>query len=302
MPSKRDDEARLIPFLLGSLPEEEQVQVEDRAFADPEYMTAVEAAEADLIDAFVRGDLSPSDRRAFESRFLTSPGRLRKLEFARALARVTAESRSVSSVPAAGRSTRHSLFDLMRGWSPTFQFAAGAAALVVLVGVLWVSRQNAALRSRMTALEAQSRESAMREQALRRELSAQPQRPPENVPAAIPAPTIASLVLMPGLTRAETAREQLLLNSAAQIARIEIQLEPRDDFPRFRAELRTRAGEEILTRANLRRQQAGGAYIVSLDVPSSALAAGEYELALKGLSPNRSETEIGYYYFGVSRR
>jgi hypothetical protein len=107
---------------------------------------------------------------------------------------------------------------------------------------------------------------------------------------------------MPGLTRAETAREQLVLSLAAQIARIEIQLEPRDDYSRFRAELRTRAGEEILTRTNLRRRQAGGAYIVSVDVPSSALAAGEYELALKGLTPNQPESDIGYYYFGVRKQ
>ena len=76
----------------GSLTEEEQVRVEDRAFADREYMSAIDAAEADLIDAYVSGDLPQADRRAFESRFLTSPQRRSKVEFAQALARVTCGS------------------------------------------------------------------------------------------------------------------------------------------------------------------------------------------------------------------
>jgi hypothetical protein len=302
MRSKRDDDALLIPFLLGSLSEEVQIQVEDNAFADPEYMNAMEAAEADLIDAFVRGELSPTDLRAFESRFMTSPGRLRKIEFARALARVTTELRRADALPAARRSRWNSLLVLMSGWSPAFQFALGAATLVLLAGASWLLVQNAAMRSRLAVLEAQSRDSAIREQGPRRELATQSQRPLANQPAPASVPAIASLVLIPGLTRAETAREQLILSPAAQIARIEIQLEPRDDFSWFRVELRTRAGEEILTRANLRRRQTGGAYIISVDVPSSALAAGDYELALKGLTPNQPDSDIGYYYFSVHKQ
>lgn len=297
MPSRRDDEALLIPFLLGILPEEEQIQVEDRAFADPEYRNAVDAAEADLIDAFVRGELSPADRRAFEGRFLNSPIRVRKIEFARALARVTTELGSGPAV--ARRSGWKSFLGLIGGSSPVFRFAFTAAVLVLLAGASWLLVQNAAMRSRLAELEAQGRDSAIREQALRHELATQSAKPPANAPAPASTPAIASLILMPGLTRAQSAREQLVLSSAAQIVRIEIQLEPRDDFPRFRAELRTRAGEEVLTRANLRRRQSGGAYIVSIDVPSSALSAGEYELALKGVTPNQSDADIGYYYFGA---
>ena len=93
MRSERADEKLLVKYLLGNLSEEEQVQVEDRAFADADYLGALEAAEADLIDAYVRGELSQSDRRGFERRFLTSPQRRSKVEFARALATIAAESK-----------------------------------------------------------------------------------------------------------------------------------------------------------------------------------------------------------------
>ena len=97
MRSERVDETLLVRYLLGNLTEEEQVQVEDRAFSDPEYLGALEGAEADLIDTYVRGELGQQDRRAFELRFLLSPNRRRKVEFAKAFAAVTAETASLAS-------------------------------------------------------------------------------------------------------------------------------------------------------------------------------------------------------------
>src|SRR5215467_4507664 len=91
MRTERADEVLLQNYLLGNLSEEAQVQVEDRAFADPDYLAAVEAAEADLIDAYVRGELSEPDRRQFERLFLLSSERRKKVEFAKALAQVAAE-------------------------------------------------------------------------------------------------------------------------------------------------------------------------------------------------------------------
>src|SRR5690348_8466855 len=92
MPSERVDEGLLIRYLLGNLNEKEEEQVEDRAFGDPDYRKTLEAVETDLIDTYVRGGLSPAERRAFEHRFLTSPTRWTKVEFARALARVADET------------------------------------------------------------------------------------------------------------------------------------------------------------------------------------------------------------------
>lgn len=301
MRSERVDEVLLVQYLLGNLSETEQVQVEDRAFSDADYLGALEAAEADLIDAYVCGGLSQTERRAFERQFLTSPSRRSKVEFARALARVAAESREPERP-----SPRQTLISLIRGWRPALRFAAGLAALICIAGPSWLLYQNAAMRSHMAVLESQRRELETREQGLRRQLGeeesrtailvAQRQQQQSSV-----APVVASLVLLPGLSRAETRIEQLVLTPSAQIAHIEIQLEARDDYPRFRAELRTRRGEDVLTRGNLPRRRTSTGYAVSFDVPASALAAGEYELSLNGLA-GRQAVDIGYYYFGVRKR
>ena len=168
--------------------------------------------------------------------------------------------------------------------------------------------ENAAIRARVAALEAERRELELREQNLRQQLSeeqsraaavsAQNQRPSDAAPASL----VASLVLVPGLSRAQTRVEQLVLSPSVQIARIEIELEPRDDYPRFRAELRTRRGEEVLSRSNLVRRKSGPGFAVSVDLPASALAAGDYELALQGITADHTSQDVGYYYFAVQRR
>ena len=89
-----EKEKLLVGFLLGDLSAKEQVRIEDRALTDPTYLAEIEAAEADLIDAYVRGELPPDWLPGFERRFLRSPSRRSKVEFAKALARIVMESKS----------------------------------------------------------------------------------------------------------------------------------------------------------------------------------------------------------------
>ena len=303
MRSDRVDEIVLVRYLLAGLTEEEQVQVEDRAFADSEYLCALESVEADLIDAYVRGELSEADRRGFERRFLTSPARRSKVEFARALAKAAAESKAAEFAVPRARSAWGGLVTVFRGWNPVLQFAAGFAMLICVAGASWLMVQNTVMRSRVAALEAQRRDVEIREQGLRRQLSeqqraAQLQRPPE----ATRMPVIASLVLLPGLSRAESRVTQLVLDPSAQLAHIEIQLEARDDDPRFRAELRGGNDVELLVQSNLLRHRTAGGYQVAFDVPASVLAPGNYELALKAIPKDQSVRDVGYYYFTVRRQ
>src|SRR5262245_55400900 len=153
MRTERSEEAQQVKYLLGHLTEEEQGQVEDRAFGDKDYLSALEATEADLIDAYVRGELSQADRRSFELRFLGVPERRRKVEFARAFATVAAESETQQSPS----SSWQSFLSAFRGWNPALQFAAGMAVVICIAGGAWLVSQNAAMRSRVATLEAERR-------------------------------------------------------------------------------------------------------------------------------------------------
>ena len=297
MRSESIDEAVLVKYLLGNLSESDQAKVEDRVFADADYLAALEASEADLIDTYVRGGLSQPDRRAFEQRFLTSPNRRSRVEFARALARVAAES--TEHQPQAAQRTFSSL---IHGWSPALRFASAFAAVICIAGASWLIFQNAAMRSRMGIFESQRRDLETREQELRRQLAEEQSRVQRQQPSANRVPAVVALMLVPGISRSETRVEQLVLPPSAQIAQIAIQLEARDYYPRYRAELRTRRGEDVLTQGNLPRRRTGTRYAVAFDVPTSALASGEYELSLKGIAGDGAAVDIGYYYFSVRKQ
>jgi hypothetical protein len=88
MAADLNNERLIARYLLGDLPEEQQVAIEDRAFADKDYLALVTAVENDLIDDYVNRDLSATERRQFETRFLASSERRKRVEFAKALARV----------------------------------------------------------------------------------------------------------------------------------------------------------------------------------------------------------------------
>jgi hypothetical protein len=307
MRSERDDEKLMVQYLLGNLSEEEQVRIEDRAFADAEYLGALEAAEADLIDAYVRGELSPSERLEFERRFLTSSHRRSKVEFARDLVRVTNESKTAQNALLERRPAAWlSLSNLFRGWNPALQFAGVLAVLISVAGASWLLVENRAIRSRVAALETERRNLETRQEQLRRQLTEEQDRTGKlaadlQKPPSVSAPLVASLVLLPGLSRAETGLAQLALNPSAQLAHIEIVLEPRDDYPRYSSEIRTRSGEEVLIRGNLRRRRSAAGDVVSFDVPTNALDAGEYELTLKGVAGDGRAQDLGYYYFRVQK-
>jgi hypothetical protein len=86
------NEELIVRYLLGELPEAQQVAIEDSAFQNQQYLQDILAVESDLIDEYVRSEIPLRDREQFERHFLLSPERRRKVEFARALATVISES------------------------------------------------------------------------------------------------------------------------------------------------------------------------------------------------------------------
>ena len=60
--SKAPDDERLAGYLLGRLTEEEQESVEQFYFGGEENLDLLAAAEDDLIDSYVRGELDARER------------------------------------------------------------------------------------------------------------------------------------------------------------------------------------------------------------------------------------------------
>ena len=130
-------ETLIARYLLGELPEEQQIEIEDRAFSDREFLASVTAVENDLIDEYVRGEMSETDRRRFESRFLVSESRRKRVEFARTLVHLLPEmrvtERETRKVSATRSSWRDALAALIQGLNPAGRIALATATLLVLL-------------------------------------------------------------------------------------------------------------------------------------------------------------------------
>ena len=76
MMSKRTyNDQTINEYLLGSLPEAESERLDELSFTDDEFAEALRAAEKDLVDAYVQGELSGAALERFKSHYLSTPRR-----------------------------------------------------------------------------------------------------------------------------------------------------------------------------------------------------------------------------------
>ena len=326
MAADLNNETLIARYLLGDLPEEQQVEIEDRAFADKEYLALVSAVENDLIDEYVRRELSETERRKFESRFLASAERRKRVEFAKALARVPVAAavpeRVVISQPAKW-TWRDSLYAFLIGLNPAAKIATVAVMLFLTFGGVWLFAETMRLRNQLTQLQAQnqSRQNELQQQVeaerrrneelnarltqeqQQREQSDESLRQLSETGSETPArPVIASLALLPGLSRGGGEKASLILAADARLVRLQVGIDPNEPYKTFAVELRTAAGRQVWTKENLTARTRGKARAVSLTLPASVLKSGDYELRLSGRQEGGESEDVGFYYFDVKKR
>ena len=79
------DDERLMHYLVGSLDDGETERFDELSIADESFATRLRAVEDDLVDAYVKGELSADVRDRFESRYLSTQVGRDKIRFAQAL-------------------------------------------------------------------------------------------------------------------------------------------------------------------------------------------------------------------------
>ncbi len=121
-------------FLLGDLPLAEQEDIEIRLLADAELQTAVEVAEFDLIDDYVRGDLPAKELADFVGQFLITGDRRVKVKTARALlhSQAMAETGARIESPENAVSVKDRKRKILFDWR---WVAAPAMAVVLILGI-----------------------------------------------------------------------------------------------------------------------------------------------------------------------
>ena len=321
-------EKLIAQYLLGELPEEQQVEIEDRAFSDKDYLARITAVENDLIDEYVRGELSTADRQRFETRFLASAERRKRVEFAKALRTVVSESTAQEKnvVHDVRRwSWRDSLYAFLSGLNPAARPAFAAAAVLLILGAAWLLARTWRLQREVNQLQAEKKSG---QQGLQQALDAERKRSEElnarlnqekqqreqtdeslrqltETPEATkpaPPPVLASLTLLPGLSRGGGQKPNLDLSNDVHLVRLQIGIDPEEQYKSFAVELRTVAGRQVWNRENLVARSRRGTRAVGLTLPATVLKSGEYELRLRGLTEGGASEDVGFYYFNVRKK
>ena len=145
MEASPTDHERIKDYLLGRIPEEEDAEVGARLLTDHQFYEELSIVEDELIDRYLGGTLSDSDRESFESHFVSSYERQQKVRFARALRKkisVTETTRLVSS-------PRSSFFPFR------ISYAVAAATVLIIVGgsLLLLYRRSLSPSGRVLAIE-----------------------------------------------------------------------------------------------------------------------------------------------------
>ena len=291
-------------YLLGDLPETEQIAVEQEYFADPEKFEEVWAAENALVDRYVRGRLPRGQRELFERNYLQSPKHRERVALARKLLEA-ADRQAVQSGPAPNRFIE-TLSALL-----TPRFLAPAAAFLLLSSILsWLLVERSRLNSEIIKVQSQLSDQQRREREISGQLEAEREqsrnlkseldRLRESISQRLPLkpPSILSFLLSEGGTRVEGSDlRQITIQPGTDLIRLRMKLD-KDYSSRFQATIRAVGGPQVWSRRSLKPRSR----IVYVDVPAGKLPVDDYILTLSAMNPNGETEDIKSYSFRVIRK
>lgn len=307
------DDVAARKFLLGELTPEEQGEVEEQGFLDCDTFAQIQAAEDDLIDEFLSGDLSPDAKERFEKHFLSRPGRFGDVKVAQALRKYISQNAAPSPIPAkvVSEAARNSfVVSWLKNRSSTARlFLVGAVLLISVAGILLVARM---LRQQRRATPIQAHQENVRSPA---ELGNKPSQSSVEsansqgknsnqtkraLPPKQPTVLASSFLLIPGgPVRGEGKATNVKL-SANGIARFELPLIEESSYRSYQATLQHDDGRVIRAWTNLRPRILESGRAIQISVAATLLERGEkYRVLLRGVSTGGKLTEINSYYFQV---
>jgi hypothetical protein len=290
------DDQVLRAFLFGELAADEVEQLDELTMVDDEVAARLHKVEADLMDGYVRGELSEATREKFETIYLSTPERRSRVAFAEELMRRLSPARPpvVDAKP-----KRSSWLDMFR--MPQLAFAGGLAMLAVFGVLLFHS-----LRSRPN--DAPTPSVAKVEPPAAAPTPTAPPPTPSTTLSTAPAETqeapslplsVFAFTLAPQL-RGGAALPELELPQATTRVDFRLELET-NDFPRYRVALKSLKSEKPLWQSSALSpvtKGANGALLVK--VPAQLLSPGRYQLEVMGAQQNAASEFAGSYAFQVA--
>ena len=277
METKATQQQTIREYLLGDLAGAQQAQFEERLLTSDAVYDELVIIEDELIDDYLREELSASERESFESHFLAAPEHQEKLRFARTFTKYVAAENAVrppegAAIPLSERETvefpkpttsrpSSRWFGFLPIRNPIYGFALTAALVLVVVGVIWLGWRtlNPGPRDPGRVLSVALTSGLSRDAG------------DGNKPVNVPADT-------------DTLRLSLLLAESRHNS--------------YEATLDAEGGT-LISKSNLPKEVVNGQPAVVLDVPANLVTAGDYRVKLSGVNPDGNSESVASYSFRI---
>lgn len=318
-------EQKLRRYLLGELPLEEQVLVEQRLFLDSEYAELQQAVKDDLIDEYLVDELRGSEREKFVNHFLLLPEHGADLRIADALKKYL----TTENTPSTETGTNNTHKDEPPGFFP-FSFlnkplvglSLTVAALIILSVIAWIAiraMRGPAADGPQQARDPQPTQShpdnrqqpapvphndnrvETAEKGNTNGSSENSGKPPERRSA--PAHTVVSATIYAGSpTRGGGSKSKVTIYDDTEKVRLRLPLEFSESYDKYRAELLS--GErKIEEQSDLKPQpdEKDGSVVVILS--ANILREQNYRIKLYGVPTDQQSAEPPITYpFNIERK
>jgi hypothetical protein len=302
------DDELLRKYLLGVLPEAERERLHELSVTDDELSGRLDAVENDLVDGYVRGELSQEDREQFKGFYLSSPKRREKVRLAEGfLALEGRTARAADKKAAAQRALTGGSTRQMPG-GPRFrlQWGLAAASLALLVMGGYLLFQNLQLRKLLNESRPQPAADpaiARLEQQLAQERSAKDQALKELEQARDSQVKLDRLktvsVLLPPPLRSGGPAPTVSVHPGTDLVVLVLPVEA-DDFPAYQARLKDPRSNQVLwSSPRLTAAPGGERKSVSISFRAGLLKQQNYIVDLMGIPGHGAGEVIGGYPFSV---
>jgi hypothetical protein len=278
------DEQLMTDFLLGNLPEEEIERLDEMSLADDDFANRLQAVDNDLVDAYVRGELSGTSLSRFKSNYLRSAKRRETVEFAETLQKQLNKPSHVKR-PLEFQATQRA----------KFIWLAVAAAVVIVSFLGYLAFENIRLQDQVRELQAEKESSREREQQLQKQIAELKQPPGISKSEDV---KLMAFVLLPQ-TRGINKIPVISLPSDTDYLALTLKMEI-NDFPDYMAKLKDPATNELIWRSgNLKADKDN---LVEISVPATAFKSQNYFLELTGISKSGAAEVVSSYPFRIAKQ
>jgi hypothetical protein len=331
-----DREKLALRYLLGGLSETERATLEERFLSDDAAFEELEIAEGELIDRYVRKELTESDHKQFQKLLLTSPRLVERVEFARILASRISSAAPQESDPQPEEvvERRKNKPAKARWWTlfgPTTEMAPAMRvawvlplALFLLTSVALVlgwmryraesqrwtvaQQQVSQLDSRLAEEKAKTDrlELALRQTEQERteqvRLVAEVQQQLDELRQQIPT-SVFSFFLNPGSGTRGGGNSETPLRIPPGSSELELRLNvDAGDYSLYNASLQDVDRKPIAQRPRLKAVRRGGRKYIPFKIAAKLLRPGSYYIHVDGLKASGEPEDFNDYPFRVTSR